>query len=350
MAVHSYARSAGLDTDIFVANSLVDMYAKSGSLVGSAGVFDGMISRDVISWTSMVLGYADCGGEEMALEALAQMHLEGCKPNSLTFAAALKACGKLAARETWTEIQGRRVKLVALERGMALHSQSLKQAKACDEFLLSSLVDLYGRCGSLADARHVFGQTRSHPVPLTSLMLGYTGSGEARTALELFEQERKAVDARAFVAASRACKALAEEEEARALDGKSVKVGALETCMAIHSAAARYGVDSSTYLTSCLIEVYAGCGSLVDAVTIFNQRKFQDVFSWTALILAYVGNGQGGPALQAFKVMQRSPCFSFANARCCAVGLAACGASGDSEAARKNWHEIYRRGIERFMD
>jgi pentatricopeptide repeat protein len=71
--VHEKIIESGWDTDVFVGSSLVDMYAKCGSLEDAWRVFKKMPSRDVVTWTTMILGHVKCGHGQKALELFQQM-------------------------------------------------------------------------------------------------------------------------------------------------------------------------------------------------------------------------------------------------------------------------------------
>ncbi|KAL6547833.1 hypothetical protein OROHE_009538 [Orobanche hederae] len=91
--IHGYIIRRGFDNNnIYVANSLMDMYAKCGNLKISKWLFDSMESRDTISWTAMIMAYALHGRARDALLFFSKMENEGIKPNSGSFLAVLTAC------------------------------------------------------------------------------------------------------------------------------------------------------------------------------------------------------------------------------------------------------------------
>lgn len=75
-----------------VLNSLVDMYAKCGSLDKALSVFDWIPRKDLVSWNSMLQGLAMHGHGEKALELFSRMKEEGFKPDKYTLIAVLCAC------------------------------------------------------------------------------------------------------------------------------------------------------------------------------------------------------------------------------------------------------------------
>jgi pentatricopeptide repeat protein len=83
--VHEQIIESGWDSDVLVGSSLVDMYAKCGSMDDAQRVFRKMLSQDVVTWTSMILGHVKGGQGQKALEIFQQMQQEDVQPDSVTF-------------------------------------------------------------------------------------------------------------------------------------------------------------------------------------------------------------------------------------------------------------------------
>ncbi|KAG8380876.1 hypothetical protein BUALT_Bualt06G0062000 [Buddleja alternifolia] len=85
----------GDDIDICVDNALLDMYAKCGYIDGALRVFRTMNEHNVVSWTTMIMGYAQNGHPKEALEIFEEMHhAAGANPNYITFICVLYACSQ----------------------------------------------------------------------------------------------------------------------------------------------------------------------------------------------------------------------------------------------------------------
>eukprot|EP01018_Ginkgo_biloba_P028154 Gb_09702 [translate_table: standard] len=89
--IHADAIKMGFDTDVFVGNSLITMYAKCGS-IDACQVFNKMSERDVVTWNAMMAGYAQHGYGKEALQLFEQMKMIGPMPNHITFVGVLSAC------------------------------------------------------------------------------------------------------------------------------------------------------------------------------------------------------------------------------------------------------------------
>jgi pentatricopeptide repeat protein len=71
--VHQQIMRSGLESDVFVGSSLVDMYAKCGLIEDAGNVFKKMSSRDVVRSTVMTLGHVQCREGQKAFELFEQM-------------------------------------------------------------------------------------------------------------------------------------------------------------------------------------------------------------------------------------------------------------------------------------
>ncbi len=156
---------------LWAVSSLVDMYAKCGSIKDAWTVFNKMPLRNVVTWNGMVLGHVKCGQGQKALELFQQMQQEDVLPNSVTFVGVLNACASM----------------VAYEEGRSVHEQIIQSGCEFDVFVGSSFVDMYTKCGSLEDAQRVFNIMLSRDVVTWSAMIsGHVKCGQGQNAMKLF--------------------------------------------------------------------------------------------------------------------------------------------------------------------
>ena len=90
--VHGYSVVTGVEQELTVSSSLVDMYAKSGLVHEARRLFDRMSERSTVTWNSMIFGLANSGHCLKAVGLLDRMLQEGTKPDHLTFTAVLTGC------------------------------------------------------------------------------------------------------------------------------------------------------------------------------------------------------------------------------------------------------------------
>lgn len=90
--VHGLLYKAGWKTDKCVESALIDMYAKCGSIAEAKKAFSSISDPDIVSWTSIISGYAQHGYVDKALQLFMRMEQSGIKPNAVTFLCILFAC------------------------------------------------------------------------------------------------------------------------------------------------------------------------------------------------------------------------------------------------------------------
>eukprot|EP01018_Ginkgo_biloba_P021808 Gb_31465 [translate_table: standard] len=90
--IHEDIVRSGFQYDVFVGSALVDMYGKCGSIENAQQVFDKMPTRNVVTWTAMIVGYAMHGRGKDALLLFEQMQHSGTYPDNVTFVGVLSAC------------------------------------------------------------------------------------------------------------------------------------------------------------------------------------------------------------------------------------------------------------------
>ncbi|KAH9288068.1 hypothetical protein KI387_032185 [Taxus chinensis] len=338
MDIHQSIMERGFFSNVVVASALVDMYAKCESIHKAREVFDKMPQRNVVSWNGMIVGYAQNGFVEKALETFKQMQLADVKPNSTTFASILPACAKMKA----------------LEQGMEIHQSIMERGILSDAVLANALVDMYAKCGSIHKAHELFDKMpKKTVVSWTVLIAGYAQNGVLEEALRLFKEmpQRNVVSWTAMIAGyaqngvlDEALRIFKEMPKRNVISWNAIIAGyaqngfvefALETfkqmqladvkpnsttfasilpaCtqmvslehgMDIHQSIIESGLLSDIVVVNALLDMYAKCGSMLKAQELFDKMPERDGVSWNAMVTGYVQNGFVEKALEAFKKMQ----------------------------------------------
>lgn len=158
--VHAYIDRCGLKVDVVLGTSLIDMYAKCGSIERARWVFNGLgQNKDVMAWSAMISGLAMHGHGEECLDLFSQMQDCGVRPNDVTFVGVLCACVHMGLVNEGREYFERMTE----EFGIT----STIQHYGC-------LVDLYGRAGLIDKAWDV---VKSMPMKPDVLIWGSLLSG-----------------------------------------------------------------------------------------------------------------------------------------------------------------------------
>ncbi|XP_059067251.1 pentatricopeptide repeat-containing protein At2g03880, mitochondrial-like [Cryptomeria japonica] len=336
MDIHQSIKDRGISSNIVVASSLVDMYAKCGRIDKAHEVFDKMPQRDVVSWNAMIAGYAQNGFVEKALDTFKQMQLEGyaqneyvekaletfkqmqlvgVKPNSRTFASSLSACAKMGA----------------MELGIEIHRSIMEGEFLSDIIVGNALVDMYAKCGRIDKVHGLFDKMHKRDViSWTGMIAGYAQNGFVGKALKTLKQMQLAgvkPNSTTFASILPAC----------------AKMGALELGMNIHQSILEGGLLTDIIVGNALVDMYAKCGRIDKAYELFDRMPQRDVFSWNAMILGYAQNELVEKALKTFKQMQlagvKPDSTTFANI------LSACAKMGALELGMAIHQSIMDRGI-----
>lgn len=170
--LHGYSIRCGFKNDVAILNGLIDFYGKCEEVELSEMVFNEMRERNAVSWCSMVASYEQNDMGEKACGLFLEAWKANVEPNEFLISSVLSACAALAR----------------LELGRIIHGIAVKACIERNVFVGSSLVDMYGKCGSLQQCERVFYEVnKRNLITWNALIGGYAHQGHADMALELFE-------------------------------------------------------------------------------------------------------------------------------------------------------------------
>lgn len=90
--IHHKIIVTGNQNDLYIDTALVDMYAKCGDLQTAQKVFDSIVEKSVVSWSTMIAAHGIHGQINAATSLFHKMVLSNIKPNEVTFMNILSAC------------------------------------------------------------------------------------------------------------------------------------------------------------------------------------------------------------------------------------------------------------------
>ncbi|KAM7253131.1 hypothetical protein ACFE04_025749 [Oxalis oulophora] len=90
--VHTFCIKTGYASEWVIVTSLLDFYSKCGQIEDSLSLFDSTLDRDVVSWTSIIVGCGQNGKVTEAIQYFHEMIQSGLKPNEVTYLGVLSAC------------------------------------------------------------------------------------------------------------------------------------------------------------------------------------------------------------------------------------------------------------------
>ncbi|KAL3818624.1 hypothetical protein ACJIZ3_004529 [Penstemon smallii] len=138
--IHGRVIKAGYVFGCYVGNALLAMYCRCGSIDEAYEVFNGIEDKDVVSWNTIIIGYARHGFGKEALEHFDLMKQAGIQPDEVTMVGVLSACSHTGLVDT-----GRKYfDSMTQEYGILANSKHY-----------TCMIDLLGRAGRLNDAQNL---------------------------------------------------------------------------------------------------------------------------------------------------------------------------------------------------
>ncbi|KAJ8748461.1 hypothetical protein K2173_003357 [Erythroxylum novogranatense] len=245
--IHGYVLRNGLDFDVYVGTSLIDMYLKNDRLNSSQLIFDNLKNKNIFSWNSLISGYLFKGLFDDAKRLLTQMKQEGVKPDLVTW---------------------------------------------------NSLVSGYSIWGRNEEALAVIDDIRSsgltpNVVSWTSLISGCSQRGNYRESLEFFiRMKQEGIEPNSTTVSSllRTCGGLSLLQK-----GKEIHCLSIRKCF-----------HEDAYVETALIDMYSKSGDLKSAYGVFRKRENQTLASWNCMIMGFAIYGLGREAISLFQEMQKA--------------------------------------------
>ncbi|GJN06886.1 hypothetical protein PR202_ga24658 [Eleusine coracana subsp. coracana] len=265
----------GAWSNMIVDSAVAHFYAQCGDVTSASATFDRMVSRDVVSWTTMITVYVQHGHGDKALRVFSAMVSEGFHPNEFTVCSALKACAEEKA----------------LRYGKQLHGAVVKKLYKEDIHVGSALVTMYARCSEVFDAQAVFDRMpRRNTITWTSMISGYAQSGYGEKAIMLFRKmkmRRVFVNNLTIVGLLSACGSM-----------QSVYLG-----KELHAQIIKNSLEDNLQIGSTLVWFYSKCGQHTYAARILEAMPDRDAVAWTAMISGYNSLGHNVEALKLLDEM-----------------------------------------------
>ncbi|VVA99381.1 unnamed protein product [Arabis nemorensis] len=275
-SVHGLSIRKGFDfADVFVRNSLIDMYSKGFDVDSAFRVFDETTCRNIVSWNSILAGFVHNQRYEEALKMFHLMGKEAIEADQVTLVSLLQVCKFFEQPYPCKSI----------------HCVVIRHGYESNEVALSSLIDAYTSCNLVDDARTVLDSMVYKDVVSCSTMIsGLARSGRPDEAISVFCQMKDKPNEITVINLLDACSLTADLRKSKWAHGVALRRGLATTDIS---------VDTS------IVDAYAKCGTIEIARRTFDQIPTKNVVSWTVIISAYAINGLPDKALVSFEEMKR---------------------------------------------
>lgn len=255
--------------------TLVRVSQKSTDFGLTRQLFDEIPISNTFAWNNLIQTNLIDGDSHSAVSIYRQMLLRGVRLDKHTLPRILTA-----ARHTGCLFFGKQV-----------HGHAVKLGLSSDSYVISALLELYGRLDGADAANLVFCKSpRRNPVSWTLISKLYITEEKPGLAVDMFKQmvESEAeIDPLALVTAIVACGMLKSVQEGRN----------------VHEIAKRCGLEADVLVSNSLLKMYIDCGNIKEARAVFNRMHSRDVISWTEMLRGYVKNGGFNEGLKLFRRM-----------------------------------------------
>eukprot|EP00250_Pteridium_aquilinum_P018325 c24033_g9_i1 orf=1-600(-) len=191
--IHADVVDWGYEDNVVIGSTIIDLYAKCGSLPEARREFLRLPTRNIVTWNALITGYSQQEHNEEVFQLFNQLQEEGMSPDSVTFGAVLKAYSSTGSLEDIRQV----------------HNHIVQRGLDMDSSIGNALIDVYAKEGSFVDAQMIFDSAPNRDVVAwSSLIGGYIQHGHCQDALQLFEHmqlEGAKPDPVAFACILKAC-------------------------------------------------------------------------------------------------------------------------------------------------
>ncbi|XP_021726500.1 pentatricopeptide repeat-containing protein At5g04780-like [Chenopodium quinoa] len=275
--IHKLALVAGFGFDVFVANTLVVVYAKCREFEDSRRLFDEISERSVVSWNALFSCYVQGYFFEEAICLFNEMVSTNMRPNEFSLSSMLNAC---AGKGDVT-------------LGRKIHGYLIKFGHEADQFSANALVDMYAKVGDIKGALLVFDNVKEPDiVTWNAIIAGSVLREEHELALELFGLMNSLGVYPNLFTLSSALKACAGLE-------------LIDLGRQLHSTLIKMDTNADLFTGVGLLDMYSKCGSMDEAKTVFKSISEKDLIAWNAMISGYSSKGDDKEALTIFIEMYK---------------------------------------------
>ncbi|KAL8168084.1 hypothetical protein V2J09_009583 [Rumex salicifolius] len=173
LSIHGFCAKTGMLEHSSVSTALTTAYSRLNEIELARKLFDVSPQKSLASWNAMISGYAQNGLTEEAISLFQEMQVCNVHPNPVTVTSILSACAQLGA----------------LSLGKWVHELIKRESFDANVHVLTALVDMYAKCGSISIARQLFdSMPERNVVSWNAVISGYGLHGRGHEALRLFHE------------------------------------------------------------------------------------------------------------------------------------------------------------------
>ncbi|XP_022964409.1 pentatricopeptide repeat-containing protein At4g08210 [Cucurbita moschata] len=256
--VHGLIVTCGYELDYVVGSIVVDLYAKLGRIDDALALFHRLPRKDIIAWSGLILGCAQMGLNWLAFSVFKDMLELAHEIDHFVISTTLKVCSNLAS----------------LRSGKQVHAFCVKSGYEMEGFTITSLLDMYSKCGEIEDALTLFDCIQEKDiVTWTGIIVGCGQNGRAAEAVRFFHEMIQSglnPNEITFLGVLSACRYAGLIEEARNIFNSMKSV---------------YGLEPHLEHYCCMVDLLALAGLPEEAEKLIANMPFEpDQTTWRTLL------------------------------------------------------------------
>ncbi|KAH7403945.1 hypothetical protein KP509_15G002000 [Ceratopteris richardii] len=273
--VWKLVQETNFQPNAFVGSHVIRMFNLLGSVDEANEVFSQLTRPNIYTWNAIISANAKHGQGDLAIKLYHQMVEVHGEPDDFVFVSVLKGC----------------VGAGALDEAKVVHHHVTRTEYEPEAMVTSALLDTYAKCGTLEDVKREFElSSKQDPIAWSAAIAAYAQRGRPQEAFKLYQQMIQAnvkPNNITFMGVLKAC----------------AKVGALQQGKTIHGHIIKCKLDKDVLIESNLIDMYAQCNSLVDAIEVYEKSAKKEVVVWNSMISAYAHFGRLHDAVEVYENM-----------------------------------------------
>ncbi|KAK4403964.1 Pentatricopeptide repeat-containing protein, mitochondrial [Sesamum angolense] len=256
--LHAFSIKASMSFNAFVGTALLDVYAKCHLINDALRVFESMPEKSDVTWSSMMAGFVHNELYEEALGLFLRAQRSDTATSMFIISSVLSACSALAA----------------LIEGKQVHAVVYKIGFGANEYITSSLVDVYAKCGSIKESHDVFSDAEEKNVVLWNTMIsGFARHSRSLEAMILFEKMQQMFlfpNEVTYVSLLSACAHMGLAEKGRKYFDMMKK---------------EHNLSPNVFHYSCMVDILGRTGQLNEAKDLIDKMPFEATASiWGSLL------------------------------------------------------------------
>ncbi|KAM6542130.1 hypothetical protein CsatB_006577 [Cannabis sativa] len=313
--LHSLVLKNGIGCSEVVKSLLLSMYSKCGTPLEAYFLFSEVMSKDLLSWMSVISVYSRFGLMDECLSLFWEMQIAGIVPDEIVISCIFHGFGNS----------------LCVYSGKAFHGLSIRRNYLFGEIVHNAMLFMYCKFGLLNLAEKLFrGRLEWTKESCNSMISGYYKIGHNAKCIDLFREMQ--------------CLGIeANSESLVTVISSCCQLGATHLGRSLHCYSIKSSIDKTISVSNSLIDMYGKNSHLTIAWRIFFRAQ-RDIVTWNTMISSYIHNANFAEAIALFDEMLSENLNP--NSATLVMVLSACSHLASLEKGEKVHLYIMERGLE----